>query len=455
MPALRRLARLPALHVGVVTAAVYLLQVSLQWRRYATSSYDLGIFTQAVAAYAAGRPPVASIKGAGFDLLGEHFHPVLALLAPAYALLPSPFTLQVAQVTLVAASAAIVTGVVHRALGAPSAYAFGAAYALAWGVQQAVACQFHEVAFAAPLVAAAAGGIVLDRPRTVVLAAAPLVFVKEDLGLTVAALALVLALRTRQGWLSGALAAWGIGWTALAMTVLIPARAATGGYRFAADLSPTPWPDLLGALGQPDKALTLGLLVAASGLVGLRSPLMLACLPTLAWRFVSLNRYHWGPGWHYSLVLAPLAVLAAADAARRLRSAPPGRRGRTARAWARVAPGLVLGAALGILPGQPLYHLLASDAWTAPRADSAQTVLALVPDGAVVASDHALIDRLAVRTQVYFLGVPGPPPQWVLIDVRGGGVPADADVAAYAAGLYPGTWERVADAQGYQLARRE
>src|SRR5690349_12250578 len=69
-------------------------------RRLQTAGYDLGIFEQAVRGYAGFGAPIAPIKGAGTNLLGDHFHPILILLAPAYRLAPSPITLLVAQAML-------------------------------------------------------------------------------------------------------------------------------------------------------------------------------------------------------------------------------------------------------------------------------------------------------------------------------------------------------------------
>ncbi|MFD1051141.1 DUF2079 domain-containing protein, partial [Kibdelosporangium lantanae] len=49
-----------------------------------TTGFDLGIFEQAVRGYAHLRAPVSELKGPGYVLLGDHFHPILALLAPLY-----------------------------------------------------------------------------------------------------------------------------------------------------------------------------------------------------------------------------------------------------------------------------------------------------------------------------------------------------------------------------------
>src|SRR5699024_7826947 len=110
----------------------------------------------------------------------------------------------------------------------------GGAYALSWGLHGAVAVQFHEVAFAVPLLAFALAAYLRRRWWACAAWAAPLVFVKEDLGLTVAALGAVLWFRTSihpPGAQSGThprrvgmvLVLWGLGWTVLAIGVILPA----------------------------------------------------------------------------------------------------------------------------------------------------------------------------------------------------------------------------------------
>src|SRR5262245_2734740 len=74
-----------------------------------TTGFDLGIFESAVRGYAQLHAPIVDLKGPGFNLLGDHFHPILALLAPAYRLFPTPITLLVAQAALLAASVIPVT----------------------------------------------------------------------------------------------------------------------------------------------------------------------------------------------------------------------------------------------------------------------------------------------------------------------------------------------------------
>src|SRR5699024_6126731 len=64
-----------------------------------------------------------------------------------------------------------------------------------WGLQGAAYAQFHEIAFGVPPVAFALAAFLRGRPVAVACWAAPLVLVKEDLGLTVAALGAVMVWR--------------------------------------------------------------------------------------------------------------------------------------------------------------------------------------------------------------------------------------------------------------------
>lgn len=65
-------------------AGVYFLYACTRLGQFVVAGYDLGIFDQAVRHYAHFQTPWVPLKGDHFDLLGDHFHPVLVLLAPLY-----------------------------------------------------------------------------------------------------------------------------------------------------------------------------------------------------------------------------------------------------------------------------------------------------------------------------------------------------------------------------------
>lgn len=111
---------------------------------------------------------------------------------------------------------------------------------MSYGVQSAVDFDFHCVSLAVPFLAFALEAFLARRWTVVVVWAAPLVLVEEDLGLTVAALGLVLMLvGARRGSCLG-LAAFGHGSCALTMTVLIPHFSAENGVSRLSELSSKP-----------------------------------------------------------------------------------------------------------------------------------------------------------------------------------------------------------------------
>src|ERR1700685_3179536 len=64
------------------------------------TSWDLGIFTEYVKQYAHLQAPIVDIRAPGFNLLGDHFQPIVALVAPFFRVFPSSATLLVAQALL-------------------------------------------------------------------------------------------------------------------------------------------------------------------------------------------------------------------------------------------------------------------------------------------------------------------------------------------------------------------
>ena len=91
---------------GLVCSAVFAMLYSAlalyRYSHFVWSSWDLGIFTQVVSSYAHLEAPTVPIRGVGFNALGDHFSPALAVLAVPYALVPDPATLLVAQALLLA-----------------------------------------------------------------------------------------------------------------------------------------------------------------------------------------------------------------------------------------------------------------------------------------------------------------------------------------------------------------
>lgn len=398
-----------------------------------TTGYDLGIFEQAVRACAEFRAPVAPLRGEDFNLLGDHFHPLLAVLAPLYRLFPSPLTLLVAQSALLALAVVPLFRWAVRAVGPRGAHAVAAGYGLSWGVASAAAFDFHEVALAVPLLSFSLEALGRRRWTAAVAWAAPLLLIKEDLGLTLAAVGAYIALKGRDDKralrLGLATTAAGLLGSALEIKVLLPALDATGGYAHGGQLAAARG-SLLSALAhapldllRPDiKATTLILVFAPSALLALRSPLALIALPTLAWRMASENAFHWGTAFHYSAVLMPVVFAGLLDVlGRESRESREGQEG--TRRTVRAALATVLAVTAVLIPSFPLAQLAQRATWhTTPHLRAARELLARIPDGATVAASNRLAPQLTSRCTVVLF--PTFPVGGRLYEYRRGPLPA-------------------------------
>jgi uncharacterized membrane protein len=68
-----------------------------------SSAYDLGIFDQTIWHVSRFETPSSTVRGFG-NMLGDHFSPILALLAPLFWIAPGPEALIVSQAFLLAVS---------------------------------------------------------------------------------------------------------------------------------------------------------------------------------------------------------------------------------------------------------------------------------------------------------------------------------------------------------------
>ena len=493
----------------VVACAVGGLYVCLslgQWRALVAPSWDLGIFAEAVQAYSRFEAPIVPIKGPGYNLLGDHFHPILALLGPVYRLFPSALTLLVVQDVLIAVSVLPVARLAQRLFGRGGAVIVGLGYGLGWGLQGAVGAQFHEVCVAVPLLAFGGVAFVEHRWGACMGWLAPLVLVKEDLGLTVFMAGLAIAWRGRGEGRSAVLrglayALFGIVAFVVTVKVLLPAMNPAGTWAYSLDGAATgagtPMGGSTAARGLPSlwdilttpsvKLATLLVLLAGAGFVGASSPWFALVLPTLAWRFAgSVESYYVWDSWHYNAVLVPIAACSLLDVINRWcepeRAAPavsvhapvdgsgleetgdtcvgqvatlsPSRGWRVAAWVVACVPVVSLAITASSLPLRQLPTLTED-----PRMAAAQGALDAVPVGASVETDTTLLARLVPGRDVYWVGTTGKmetPPEYVVIDVRSyawGGHQVDAE--SWASAAHPGhTYETIYSAQGFRVARR-
>ena len=341
---------IPAVIVVVIGAWVMIYYSIVQWETMKqVPSWDLAIFSEMAKAYAHLQAPIVPVKGDGFNLLGDHFHPILILLGPIWRLFPTPLSLLITQDLLLAVSAWPLTRLASRLTNQWVGGALGLVYVLSWGMQGAVAAQFHEVAFAMPMLAYASVAFVERRWVAVTAWSAPLVLVKEDMGLTLLMIGVAVILTSlvpawyrsctvvdptaddlddtartdearnrRRGLRLGAgMMVGGVAAFLFSILVFLPAFHPDGvwGYGLSSEDKPIS-PD---ALTQKIKVVVM--LILTSGVVGLTSPWLLVVLPTLAWRFLGSVDFYWvWDNWHYNVTLMPIAIGALLDVVARRRA---------------------------------------------------------------------------------------------------------------------------------------
>jgi uncharacterized membrane protein len=457
------------------------------------SSWDLAVYTEYVKQAASMHAPVADVRTAGFNLLGDHFQPIVMVIAPLFRVFPSAAALVAVQALLAALSVFAVSQAAREKLGGSGGFggfgvgpsrAIAVAYGFSWGLQQMANFDFHEIAFAVPLLAFSLSALIRGRIEAAVWWALPLVFVKEDQGFTVAAIGLYLVIagiraaarapgaaitsadpdgrrRIKAGQI---LLIWGFAWSFLAIGVIIPHFNPAHQYDYWSDggiLAPGGHPAVTGLIGQffhawPDKLQTIVILLLPTAFIALGSPLVLIAGPSLLLRFLSTDSSFWGTYWHYNATVMPIIFIAAIDAMARIGAAMDAEGPAGSANWASGSHGTrraVLagarryGAAMMLAITVPLaFQFPLSTLWSAQsyrisgHVKSADAALATVPNGATVQATLDLLAPLAARTDTFWIGNSGnPETQYIVFDGQNSDYsPAISNVPAFIARIYPG-----------------
>ncbi len=390
-----------------------------RYSQFLTAGHDLGIFDQVVRAYSRFRAPIAPLKGDGFNILGDHFHPIVALLAPLYWIWDDPRMLLLAQSALLAVSTVIVWRFTRRKLAPGWATLLTVGYAVGWPLQGMVNFDFHEIAFAIPLLAWAIDA--LDRRSDGELAAASalLLLVREDMGALVALLGVLRALR-RPRRVGLVLSAASVAWLVLVTGVLIPHFSRTGRYAYwdLPGLGPDAGAALRTAITDPGTVLrllvtpdqkwhTMLFLVVPLLLLPLLSARSLLAVPLLAERFLSARPALWGTNFHYNAPVWIILFVATVDVVGHVHG------------WRRRALGSALTVALVLVPVAglvmeptevqtllPLARLVDGSAFqtTAHIRDQA-AIVARVPAGVCIVADDRLASHLTSKDVVATFGL--------------------------------------------------
>ncbi len=413
-PAARRLA---IWIISVAAFVFYTVESVLRQQQFKTS-LDITIFQQAIANYAQGRAPDVLVKSqAPFNILGDHFSPIIAVVAPFYRIWPSVLTLLVAQALFLAVGVHVVTRVAVRRLGGLGYY-LGIAFALSWGMLKVIDFDFHEACFAVAFLALALEALIDERLGWMLTWCAALLLVKEDTPLFIAGIALVFAARRLWRWALGLLSTSVVAFGLLTL-VVIPFFSYYGQYTYfdASSADDAGGSFLSGLIGSAvanihslDGLALLGALAVTAAL-GLRSPLILVMVPTLLARFASDRAVYLQMKFYYDapLMVVCFMALILAVQQRRLRLGITVDR---IRMWWSSAPGLaaVFGLAMFLdfnVQDSQTPETFAAAGLPCPWCDDAGHLIDEIPPGATVISDVGLLGNVADRNPALMAT-----PQW-------------------------------------------
>jgi len=386
----------------VLAIVVALVAFGAVWFRYTTfrsALYDLGVFEQTVWKMAHGHGATSSLTS--WNAFADHLSPVLLVFVPLYRLAATPVWFFAAQglalgvAVLCVRPLAEAAGLRGRADATNALVLLAAANAAIWN---AAVFDFHPTTLAVPVLLVGCTAALHHRHRDMWIVFAALIFLRDDLALAAAALALV-------GWtadsrtgrrmrlaLVGAGFAWVIagaqlgealgssrhfavryGYLGTSMTdaVLHPIHAAVGAVQH---------------LFVGDNFLLIASSLIAFALLPVLRPSWLAlagfvALPNLLANDPNLHSY----GFHYGAPVAPFLILAAAGALTRVDF-------ERARRWAFAA--VPIAASCLVVLGPPASRALSKP--TVSAAD-ARAAMALVRPGDVVSSSERIGTHLANR----------------------------------------------------------
>jgi len=439
--------------------------------------FDLGNMVQAVWSTTQGRP-LESTTAAGEQAarLGAHVDPVLLLLAPLWAVVPSPLTLALAQVVAVSLGALPLFWLGRRHLGCERAagllaLAYLASPWIAWSAYDAI----HPKTLAIPLFLFAVWFLDSDRLGAFAVVAVLTAASGELMGITIAGLGIWYALARGRRTAGLFIAAAGTAWSLVALYVVVPAfsggrESAYFGLYEGVGGSPTgivrtavtdPM-TIASALFGAHELLYLLLLSAPLLAMFVLSPwLALVASPQFVVNALADTAGPTDPRHHYIAAVIPFLFAAAAIGIGRLGSA-------------RVVPVagavLVISVAFSVLLGPWPFSVvqvpIRYDVEASPRHEEAlRRAAAAVRDDAAVSATNKVGSHLAARRYLYTVPVLRQNTEWVVLDTHDTWVSyrdypylaerPRSELLAFRDRLAEsGKWTTVVDADGVYVFRR-
>lgn len=303
----------------VISLAYFAVLTWLCLERYDSFRYrslDLGIFTQSLASTLKGRFFYNTVEYQWYGVtshFGTHNQPVLFLLLPFYALLPSPKTLLTIQALALASSIFLAFELAGEQLDEKRAFALTVLYALNSSLFGVGLFEFHPVSLAVPLFLLGTIMCRRGKKREFLLVSLILLSIKEDTALGVLSLAAYEILRLegtikerlRKNRLLVEIALLAFIWLLLGIKLIIP-HFRTGGYIYTG---------LYDGFELDSRKLLYFIVVNLT--FGLLPLMRLESIPLLAlpWAesLFAVRETQTMIGFHYAYMIVPLSFIASVD----------------------------------------------------------------------------------------------------------------------------------------------
>jgi uncharacterized membrane protein len=394
-------ARAVAIGAAVYTLAMGFIVVT-RHEALRTHALDLGYYVQVVWSIAAGHGAYVSLPP--MHAWGDHFSPVLYLLAPLGWIAPGAVAVLLAQTVILAAGAFAVLAFARRRLGV---VAGAAVLALLYLVNPSLhginLRDIHPQAFAIPLLIAAA--LAFDAGRYVWCALALVLTLgcREDAAIAVVGFGIWLALARGRWRLGAAVAAASVLLLAIDLRYVMPyfrgepyphlhryayLGSSLGDVLLSIAVRPWRW---LGVVLTGGKLLYVLLMLLPLGGLPLLAPRVLAAaLPGLAMNLLSVDPALFNFRSQYQSFVLPFLVLAAVEGYARIRD------------WRRAPVFLAVGLfACVLLTARTTNDLMVTRWMLGPWQRAGHAFMDRIPDGVAVSVNERLVPHLATRREVF------------------------------------------------------
>lgn len=186
------------------------------------TSWDLAQYDQIIWNSLHGRLFENSFILDAHTFLGKSFSPILIAFVPLYAVWSSPIVLLVAQTVGIAFSTLPIYWFSRKQVGSWLALVLCTAFLLSPGVENIVLTEFHEIAFATPILALATLFLLKRHYLGLIISLVVALLIKEEIAFIVIAFGIYIFLRQRQRLLGAGIAIFGIVWGATLLQYVIP-----------------------------------------------------------------------------------------------------------------------------------------------------------------------------------------------------------------------------------------